>query len=192
MSAWWESMDRVYLFLLALPALVALAAYLRYRWDERKRRVSSGAVLFGFWLTLSGYIEPFLITAGAASAAAVVWLAHRMALIDHEGHPVHLGRKVFTYLPWLLKEIAKSAWDVSKIILNPRLPVSPRLVRVQPTQRTTVGVVTYANSITLTPGTISVDVGPGAILVHALTGQGAASLLAGDMDRRVTRFEGGA
>ncbi|MGZ8228777.1 MAG: Na+/H+ antiporter subunit E [Burkholderiales bacterium] len=192
MNAFWDSVDRVYLFLLALPILVAIAAYLRHRWDIRKQRVSSGAVLFGFWLTLSGYLEPFLISAGAASAAGVVWLAHRMALIDHEGHPVHLGRKIFTYLPWLLKEIAKSAWDVSKIILNPRLPVAPELLRVKPTQRTTVGVVTYANSITLTPGTISVEVGQGMILVHALTAQGAASLLAGDMDRRVTRFEGAA
>ncbi|MGZ8266334.1 MAG: Na+/H+ antiporter subunit E, partial [Burkholderiales bacterium] len=70
--------------------------------------------------------------------------------------------------------------------------VAPELLRVKPTQRTTVGVVTYANSITLTPGTISLEVGQGMILVHALTAQGAASLLAGDMDRRVTRFEGAA
>ena len=190
MSAWWDSVDRGYLFLLLLPALVAIAAYLRHRWDIRKRRVSSGAVLFGFWMTLSGYLEPFLMSAGAASAAAVVWFAHRMALIDHEGHPIHLGRKFFTYLPWLFKEIAKSAWQVSKIIVSPRLPIAPELVRVKASQRTSVGVVTYANSITLTPGTISVDVSDGTILVHALTGAGAASLVSGDMDRRVTQFEG--
>jgi multicomponent Na+:H+ antiporter subunit E len=191
MSAWWATVDRVFLLLLALPVLVAIAAFLRYRWDER-RKVSSGAVLFGFWLTLSGYLEPFLISAGAASAAAVVWLGHRMALIDHEGHPMHFARRMLTYFPWLIAEIARSAWDVTKIVLNPRLPVAPELVRVTPTQRTTVGVVTYANSITLTPGTISVEVGPGEILVHALTRAGAASLLEGDMDRRVTRFEGAA
>ena len=192
MSAWWESVDRVYLFLLALPVLVAIAAYLRYRWDERARRVSSGAVLFGFWLTLSGYLEPFLVSAGAASAAAIVWLGHRMALIDHESHPVHLYRRFFGYLPWLVKEIVKSAWDVTRIILNPRLPVSPQMVRLTPSQQTAVGLVTYANSITLTPGTISVEVGEGEILVHALTRDGAASLLMGDMDRRVTRFEAAA
>jgi multicomponent Na+:H+ antiporter subunit E len=191
MREWWESVDRVFLFLLALPVLVAIAAYLRHRWDMR-RKVSSGAVLFGFWMTLSGYLEPFLISAGAASAALVVWLAHRMALIDHESHPVHLLRKFVTFLPWLLKEMAKSAWDVSRVILNPRLPVSPAMVRLKPSQRTTVGVVTYANSITLTPGTLSMEVGPGMILVHALTGAGAASLLEGDMDRRVTAFEGAA
>lgn len=151
---------------------------------------SAVLVLFGFWLLLSGFLEPFLMTAGALSAVGVVMLARRMYLVDHEGHPIHLGRNAITYWPWLLVEIAKSAWDVTRIILNPRLPVSPTLVRVKTSQKTTVGIVTYANSITLTPGTISVDVGRGEILVHALTREAAAGLQAGDMDRRVTRFEG--
>ena len=151
---------------------------------------SAVLVLFGFWLLLSGFFEPFLMTAGAVSALCIVALAHRMDVIDHEGHPIHLGIRAFSYWPWLLVEIAKSAWDVTRIILNPRLPVSPTLVRVKTSQKTTVGVVTYANSITLTPGTISVDVGRGEILVHALTREGAAGLQSGEMDRRVTRFEG--
>ncbi len=153
-------------------------------------RISAVCVLFVFWLLLSGYFEPFLMGAGIACAIAVVWLAHRMEVIDHEAHPIHLGWRALRYWPWLVKEIAKSAWDVSKIIVNPRLPVSPQLVRVKTTQRTTVGLVTYANSITLTPGTISVEVTEGTILVHALTREGAASLMQGGMDRRVTRFEG--
>ena len=107
-----------------------------------------------------------------------------------KGIPSISAVQIFTYLPWLLKEIAKSGWDVTKIILNPRLPVTPELLRVKASQRTSVGVVTYANSITLTPGTISVEVADGAILVHALTQQGASSLATGDMDRRVPRFEG--
>ena len=154
------------------------------------RALSLFLALFGFWLLLSGYFETFLIVAGAGSAGAVVLLAHRMYVVDHEGHPIHLGRSALTYWPWLFVEIVKSAWDVTRIILNPRLPVSPTLVRTKTTQKTTVGVVTYANSITLTPGTISVDVSPGEILVHALTGEAAAGLLSGEMDRRVTRFEG--
>jgi multicomponent Na+:H+ antiporter subunit E len=189
MSAWWDSVDRTYLFLLLLPVLVAFAGYLRYRWDERKRRLSSGAVLFGFWITLSGYLEPFLVGAGAASAGAVVWLAHRMGLIDDEGHPIHLGRKFLAYLPWLVREIATSAWQVSRLILSPRLAIAPELVRVKASQRTSVGVVTFANSITLTPGTLSVEINDGTILVHALTREGAASLTEGAMDRRVARFE---
>ena len=153
-------------------------------------RLSAIVVLFAFWLLLSGYFEPFLLAAGLGCAIAVVWLAHRMEVIDREGHPIHLGWRTLGYWPWLLKEIVKSAWDVTRIVLNPRLPISPELVRARTTQKTTVGVVTYANSITLTPGTISVDVRQDEILVHALTQAGAQALLEGEMDRRVTRFEG--
>ena len=153
---------------------------------------SAVLVLFGFWLLLSGFFEPFLMTAGAVSALCIVALARRMDVIDHEGHPIHLGIRALSYWPWLLVEIVKSAWDVTRIILNPRLPVSPILVRVKTLQHTTVGVVTFANSITLTPGTISVDVGNGEILVHALTREGAASLKSGEMNRRVARLEGSA
>lgn len=153
--------------------------------------LSSAFVLYVFWLLLSGFFDSaFLLAAGAGSAIAVVAFARRMDIADHEGHPIHLGLRALTYWPWLVVEIVKSAWDVSKIILNPRLPVSPTLIRVKTSQKTEVGTVVYANSITLTPGTISVDVSHGEILVHALTREGAAGLQSGDMDRRVTRFEG--
>jgi len=152
--------------------------------------LSSALVLFVFWLLLSGYFTPFLVTIGALTAIATVLLGRRMEVIDHEGHPIHLSWRVLGYWPWLFKEIAKSAWEVSRIIVNPALPISPTLVRAKTSQKTAVGVVTYANCITLTPGTISVDVKRDEILVHALTRDGAAGLLEGEMDRRVTRFEG--
>ncbi len=154
------------------------------------RLVSSFLILFAFWLLLSGHYTPFLMTAGILGALGVVLFARRMDVVDQEGHPVHLAlRALLVYWPWLLKEIAKSAIQVSTIILNPRLPISPTLIRVRSTQRTDVGRTTFANSITLTPGTISVEVGEHEILVHALTRSGAQSLADGDMDRRVTRFE---
>ena len=154
------------------------------------RLVSTVLVLFGFWLLLSGFYTPFLIGAGFACAVAVAVFARRMDVIDHEGHPVHLApRALLGYWPWLLKEIVKSAWEVSKIILHPRLPVSPTLVRVKSTQKTDLGRTVFANSITLTPGTISVEVDADEFLVHALTRSGADSLAEGDMDRRVTAFE---
>ncbi|MDP1633827.1 MAG: Na+/H+ antiporter subunit E [Gallionellaceae bacterium] len=152
--------------------------------------VSATLALFSFWLVLSGFFTAFLVGAGAASALAVVAFSRRMDVIDREGHPIHLSWRALTYWPWLIKEIVKSAWDVSKIILNPRLPVSPTLVRIKPTQRTPEGLVAHANSITLTPGTISVEVGADEFLVHAVTREGAAGVESGDMDRRVTRFEG--
>ncbi len=154
------------------------------------RLVSSFLVLFAFWLLLSGHYTAFLMTAGALCALGVVLFARRMDVVDREGHPVHLAtRALLVYWPWLFKEIAKSAIQVSALILHPRLPISPTLVRVRATQKTDVGRTTFANSITLTPGTISVEVGEDEILVHALTRDGARDLADGDMDRRVTRFE---
>ncbi|MBL8671030.1 MAG: Na+/H+ antiporter subunit E [Alphaproteobacteria bacterium] len=146
--------------------------------------------LFAFWVVLSGFFTAYLLTAGACCALLIVAVARRMSVVDSEGYPVHLTWRAMAYWPWLLWEIVKSAWDVTKIIMDPRLPISPTMVRVKAGQRTTVGKVTYANSITLTPGTISVDLEGDEILVHAVTRGGAESLAAGDMDRRVTRFEG--
>lgn len=155
------------------------------------RRISLAIALFAFWLLLSGHYTPFLLAAGLASSLLIVWFSDGlMSVVDREGHPVHLTLSAFTYWPWLLWEIAKSAWDVTKRILNPALPISPVMVRLKAGQRSAVGRVTYANSITLTPGTITMELEGDNLLVHALTREGAASLVAGDMDRRVSRFEG--
>jgi multicomponent Na+:H+ antiporter subunit E len=89
-----------------------------------------------------------------------------------------------------MREIAKSAWSVTRIILDPRLPISPTMTTVKASQRTAAGIVTYANSITLTPGTITVGVSGNALTVHALAREGALGLEAGEMDARVRRFEG--
>lgn len=150
------------------------------------------AALYLFWLLTSGFFTPFLLAAGLGSALFVAWLAHRMDLIDREGHPFHLTWSALTYWPWLVKEILKSAVDVARIVLDPRLPVSPTVVRFRPRQKTTVGLVTHANSITLTPGTLSVEVGADQFTVHALTREGGAATAASEMDRRVERFEGSA
>lgn len=147
-------------------------------------------LLFAFWLLLSGFFVPFLIAAGLGSAIAVALLARRMDVLDHEGQPLHLGPRALWYWPWLIKEIVKSGWDVTRRVLDPRLPISPTLVRFKPSQRTVVGLVIHANSITLTPGTLTVDVGRGEFLVHALTAEGAAGVTSGEMDGRVSRFEG--
>ena len=146
--------------------------------------------LYLFWLLLSGFFTPFLLSAGVGSALAVVWFAQRMDVVDHEGHPIDLGPKALFYWPWLVKEIVKSAWDVSKIILHPKLPIIPTLVRFKPTQKTDVGLVIHAQSITLTPGTITIEAGPNEFLVHGLTRSGAEGVVDSEMDRRATACEG--
>jgi multicomponent Na+:H+ antiporter subunit E len=155
------------------------------------RRISLALALFAFWLLLSGHYTPFLLAAGVASSLFIVWFSDRMmSVVDREGHPIHLTLGALTYWPWLLWEIAKSAWDVTKRILDPKLPISPVLVRLKAGQHSTVGRVIYANSITLTPGTITMELEGDDLLVHALTREGAESLKGGDMDRRCCRFEG--
>ena len=147
------------------------------------------ASLFVFWLLLSGIYTPVLVLSGLGASIAVALLARRMELADREGHPVHLGLAALTYWPWLLKEILKSGWQVTRIILDPRLPISPSFVRFRPSQKTTVALATHANSITLTPGTITVDADRDEFLVHALTREGAAGVVDSEMDRRVSRMD---
>lgn len=146
--------------------------------------------LFVFWLLLSGIYTPFLVLSGLGASIAVALLAQRMEVADREGHPIHLALAALAYWPWLLKEIFKSGWQVTRIILDPRLPVSPTFVRFRPSQKTTVGLATHANSITLTPGTVTVEAGPDEFLVHALTREGAQGAVNSEMDRRVCRMEG--
>jgi multicomponent Na+:H+ antiporter subunit E len=154
------------------------------------RYVSLAVFLFAFWLALSGHYTPMLVIAGLASAVVCVLAAVRMRTADAEGHPIEFFREAVTYFPWLIWEIAKSAWAVTKIILDRRLPISPTMTIVRASQKTPVGVATYANSITLTPGTITVGVNGNELTVHALVREGALDLEAGGMDRRVSQFEG--
>ena len=139
---------------------------------------------------MSGVFEPLIIGLGVVSCGVVVFIALRMDLIDHEAVPVHLTMKVLIYWPWLLWEIIKANIDVTKRILG-LAKISPTIVRIKATQKTDLGLVVFANSITLTPGTISIDVEKdGYILVHALSREGTQGLEGGGMDRRVTGLEG--
>ncbi len=148
--------------------------------------------LFAFWLLLSGNYQLWLIAAGAATAYLVVRYVGQIGIVDTEGFPVERLRAGFSYWPWLVVEIAKSAVNVSKIILNPALPISPRMVAVTSLTHSSVGLVTYANSITLTPGTIAVEVGErsNTIWVHAITAENAAGFADDEMNRRVAAFDG--
>lgn len=154
------------------------------------RYVSLAGLLFAFWLALSGHYTPMLVTIGAVCAVACVFAAIRMRSADPEGHPIELFWGAITYFPWLALEIVKSGWSVTRIILHPGLPVSPTMTVVRASQKTQAGMATYANSITLTPGTITVGVNGDEFTVHALVRDGAIDLEGGAMDRRVSQFEG--
>ena len=154
------------------------------------RSISLGGALLVIWLLLSGHYDALLISFGVLSCALVTAIAVRMDLVDREGHPIYLIARALRYWPWLVWEIVKANWDVARRVLSPGPNISPTLVHVSASQKTDLGQVIYANSITLTPGTVSVDVAGGTILVHALSREGAAALQEGDMDRRVTHMMG--
>lgn len=152
--------------------------------------LSLGLVLAVLWWLLSGYFVPLLLSLGVISVILAVVISRRMDVIDHEGQPLHLSWKIGFYWLWLLKEIYMSAVAVSKVVIRKKMPIHPAMLHLKPTQRSEMGTVIYANSITLTPGTITVAMENGELVVHALNKEAADGLLTGDMDRRVTAVEG--
>ena len=137
----------------------------------------------------SGHYTLLLLGLGILSTLAVVYLARRADLIDREIQPILLKPSVLFYWFWLGREIVKSNIDVARRILSPGTPISPNVFTVRAGQQTELGRVTYANSITLVPGTVSMDVDDDVITVHALTREAAADLQRGEMDKRVCNVE---
>ena len=155
------------------------------------RAFGLGALLFGFWLLLSGIYTPMLIGFGVGSTALVVYLSLRMDVVDHEGQPLQLGGRFWRYAPWLLKEILVANLHVARIILTPSLPISPIIVHYRSSQKTDLGRALYANSITLTPGTITTGISGDELEVHSITWVDVDGREEDEMDRRVSWVEQG-
>jgi multicomponent Na+:H+ antiporter subunit E len=155
------------------------------------RAFGLGAILFGFWLALSGHYTPLVTSFGVGSCVLVVYLSLRMQVVDPEGVPLHVMGRFFRYLPWLMKEIFVANFDVAKVILDPKLPISPRMVVFHGTQDTDLGRAIYANSITLTPGTITTGVAGHEFQVHALRAADLETDEEQQMDVRCTHVERG-
>lgn len=147
--------------------------------------------MYALWLLLSGHYTGLLLTLGFLSALGVSLIAARMGVLDREGLPMDILLRLPKVTLWLIWEILKSNWGVIKVILRPSL-ARPQMVTVKASQNTIEGLVTHANFITLTPGTVSVDVNEtdNTILVHGLTDEFAQGCLDPDMDRRVSALEG--
>ncbi len=148
-------------------------------------------VLYALWLALSGQYSPFYLAAGAVCSALVVGVAARMGIVNHEKHPLQLLHRLPLYWGWLALQMLVAALDVSRRVLSPRLDIDPVLETVPSSQESELARAIYANSITLTPGTLSTAVDTDRIEVHALSRRGLQELAAGPMDERVRRLEGG-
>lgn len=143
------------------------------------------ASLTVFWLGLSGHYTPMLLSFGVASVALVVWLSRRMHIVDHEGQVSGLRPRILLYWLWLGGEMLKSAWRVSQQIWGPMSQIQPVMRRTANTDADDLHAVIYANSITLTPGTLSVVVDEHEIEVHALEPATLDALDEGSMRRKV-------
>ncbi len=146
-------------------------------------------MLAAFWLANSEYHTTFMLSLGAISIALVIYIAHRMDVVDHEAQPLHLTLKLPGYFAWLIKEIFLANLMVVKHIWLGNKSISPVFKTITVSQKTEMAKVIYANSITLTPGTVTVDMEGNKFLVHALLKESIKDLEAGEMDRRVTQLE---
>jgi len=149
------------------------------------RTIIAASLIFLFWFMLSGHTEILLIVLGMLSTFVSVYLAKRMSIIDKESYPFHLGLRLLPYYFYLGKEIIKSNIDVIKKILSPAHTISPQVITLPVSQKSDLSKVIYANSITLTPGTVTLELSADEIKVHALTKAGAADLQTGQMAKAV-------
>lgn len=147
-------------------------------------------MLCGFWLMNSGYYMPLMLFFMAASVVFVVILCRAMDLVDGESQPLGLTFTIPFYWFWLVKEMVMANIDVARRVWQGPAAISPSVVNVTALQKTDLGIVIFANSITLTPGTVSIDLDGNQITVHALTKESANDVLGGEMNRRVARLEG--
>lgn len=148
--------------------------------------ISMAAGLLTSWLLLSGHYTPLLISLGGVSVVIVTFVALRMAIADRESVPLQIFPKAVLYVPWLGVEILKSNLHVAAVVLDPSLPIRPVMTRYTGTQTDDLGRFVFANSVTLTPGTITTGVYGQEFEIHALTKASIDGTEEGSMDRKVS------
>ena len=145
-------------------------------------------ILLTLWLLMSGHYSILIISLGIFSCVFCVYVAKRGKLIDDEGLPTFFIPRLLNYIIWLFKEILKSNLSTAKVIINGK--VEPETFTVKASQVTDVAKVTYANSITLTPGTVTTKMHKDVFEVHALNADFGNDVRTNKMDRKVTWLEG--
>ena len=146
-------------------------------------------LLVAAWLLWSGIYKPLLLWLGAFSCLLSAYIAHRVGFFERSAG-LHLIPKLPRFSLWLLVEIVKSSLEVVRLVLDPKLPISPTVVTIDAKPDTEVGQVVLANSITLTPGTVTLDVFDNRLLVHCITREGAQALEEGAANSRVQEMMG--
>lgn len=136
------------------------------------------------WFALSGQTSPQFLVLAVVSILLSVWIAARFRIIDRDGSPYHRALQLTLYMAWLIVEIIKSNVAVIARIVGPKSKIDPAMVLIRTSARSDVGKALFANSITLTPGTVTVDVDGDKLKVHALMREQATVASFEPMDRR--------
>ena len=149
-----------------------------------KQFVANTLALFCGWLVLSGKYDNFHLVLGFTASCGVAWLNTGFPHSPFQQFP--WGRMVL-YGPWLLLRIVESSLHLTKLILNPSLPIKPRLITYRSQLKHRGAIVVLGNSVTLTPGTITVEINDNTFLVHAIDEAAGNDLTTGRMERKIAR-----
>jgi len=141
--------------------------------------------LVAAWLLWSGLYKPLLLGLGVFSCLLVLLLSRRMGLTEAGVFTLDLIPRILGFWAWMFKEIVKSNIEVARIILDPQLRMQPQVVEIEADTKLATGQAILGNSITLTPGTVTLDDFQGKLLVHCLSDASAQALREGEMNRRV-------
>ena len=146
-------------------------------------------ILFLFWMLLSGHTSILLLSLGVASIALVSWIVSRMDRNDKAPIRILFSLRFLSYLGWLIWQVIITNIDVARRIWKPSMPIKPACRKIKVSINDPLIKTIYANSITLTPGTVTTEVGEDYFIVHALNSESLDELEEGEMQRRLSRLE---
>lgn len=142
--------------------------------------------LLGFWLLLSGHFTPLLLTLGAASVLLTLAAVRRLERAQRLAQQLRPTWRLLPYLLWLFGKVLRANIAVARRILDPRLPISPSWQAIDSAPDSPNQLTLYANSVTLTPDTLTTGVdAQGRLMVHALWPECIEALRDGEMQRRI-------
>jgi len=151
------------------------------------RYIATFIILYLHWMIWSGKFDAFHLSLGFISCSLVTYISHDLLFTRKKFSSRDITEiiRLVKYIPWLLYQIVLANIHVASLVLNPKMPIDPKIIKFKTKLKKDISVVAFANSITLTPGTISADIKDGEFHVHALSKKVADDLLSGEMENRV-------
>lgn len=146
--------------------------------------------LFANWVIWSGMFDAFHLSLGVISCLIVAFMSHDILFAGSKISFLHLAIafRFIKYIPWLLWQIILSNIHVAGLVLSPKMPIEPHMIKFKTRLKKNISLATFANSIILTPGTITADIADGEVLVHCISKKVADDLLTGEMENRVAHI----